>query len=202
MIAIIDCGLGNVRSIYAKIDQMGGKVYISSDPGEITKADKLILPGVGYFSQGMQNLENLHLSDIIISRVKEGVPILGICLGMQLLTDQSEEGDYHGLSLIDAKTIKITPDEGEDIRLPHMGWNTAAFAKSSPLLSGIADNPRFYFVHSYRVVCHHDGDVLALTRYGTAFPSMIQNGNIFGVQFHPEKSHKQGLQILKNFMSI
>ena len=199
MIAIIDYGLGNVRSIYAKFDQMGFPVKIISSPSELALAEKLVLPGVGYFSQGMKNLEELGFVPVIRRMVEGGIPILGICLGMQLLTDWSEEGDYPGFSFIEGKTVKISSPSDNTLILPHMGWNTISFIQESPLMKGIEDNSRFYHVHSYIVRCKNEENIVACSHYGVTFPTIIQKGNIFGVQFHPEKSHKQGLAILKNF---
>ena len=190
MIAIIDYGLGNVRSIYAKFDQMGFPVQIISTPSGLVDVDKIILPGVGYFSQGMKNLEELGFVPVIKKMVDGGTPILGICLGMQLLTEWSEEGDYPGFSFIEGKTVKISSTSENNLILPHMGWNTIAFTQESPLVKGIEDNSRFYHVHSYIVRCDDEENIVAISHYGVTFPTIIQKGNIFGVQFHPEKSHK------------
>jgi len=199
MIAVIDYGLGNVRSIYAKFDQMGYPVQIITDPSGLVKADKLVLPGVGFFSRGMQNLEKRGFVPVIRKMVEDEIPILGICLGMQLLTGWSEEGDYHGFSFIEGETVRIPSPSDSPLILPHMGWNTVAIVRDSPILKDVPDNSRFYHVHSYMVQCRNEEDIVGCSHYGVTFPSIIQKGNIFGVQFHPEKSHNQGLAILKNF---
>jgi len=201
MIVIVDYGLGNVRSIYAKIDQMGEEARISHDKSDIETADALILPGVGAFDTGMHNLKALDLIDILYRRIiQERIPVLGICLGMQLFTNKSEEGSQEGLSYIDAETIRFQFPEEISLPVPHMGWNTIQKKREIPALSGIVDNSRFYFIHSYHISCHNPQDIVATTIYGGNYPSIIQKDNILGVQFHPEKSHKQGITLLKNFV--
>jgi imidazole glycerol-phosphate synthase subunit HisH len=203
MITIIDYGLGNVRSIYAKIEQMNEPVTISSDIGAIESADKIILPGVGAFDSGMENIRKLGIREILDNKViRDKIPILGICLGMQLMTRKSEEGTLPGLGYVDADTKKFRFDAKTGLNIPHMGWNTITINKESPLLNGIVNNSRFYFVHSYHVTCDHSENTMASTLYGYEFASIIQQENIFGVQFHPEKSHKQGIQLIKNFVRM
>jgi glutamine amidotransferase len=203
MILIIDYGLGNVRSIYAKIEQMGEPVTISSDIESIENADKIILPGVGSFDSGMENIRKLGIRDTLDRKVcRDKLPILGICLGMQLLTRKSEEGMLPGLGYIDADTRKFSFGTTTNLNIPHMGWNTIIINQRSPLLEGIVTNLRFYFVHSYHVACDLPENIVASTQYGYEFPSIIQQENIFGVQFHPEKSHKQGIQLIKNFVRM
>lgn len=200
MIIIVDYGLGNVRSIYAKIDQMGKKAKISNQISDIEVADTIILPGVGAFDTGLQNLKTLDLIQILNRKIiHEHTPVLGICLGMQLFTKKSEEGSQEGLSYINAETIRFRFAEGANLHIPHMGWNTIQKKRDIPVLSGIVDNSRFYFVHSYHVICHDSQDIVATTSYGYDYSSIIQKENILGVQFHPEKSHKQGIALLKNF---
>jgi len=202
MITIIDYKAGNIGSIINIIKKIGAEVNISSDIKYIKKADKLILSGVGAFDIGMGNLEQLNLipslNDEILNHKK---PILGICLGMQLLVRKSEEGNLSGLSWIDAEVIKFKPDN-KNLKIPHMGWNTIIPKKQSPLLTGLDSDSRFYFVHSYHLKCRDPRDVLANTFYGYEFPSIVQKGNIYGVQFHPEKSHKFGMKLLKNFVEF
>jgi len=201
MIVIIDYSLGNVRSIYAKIDQMDKDVMISREKSDIEVADSLILPGVGAFDAGMHNLKALDLIDILHKKImQEKIPVLGICLGMQLFTKKSEEGVQEGLSYIDGETIRFRFTHDTPMHIPHIGWNTIQKKREIPALFDIADHSRFYFVHSYHVVCNARDDIAATTNYGYDYPSIIQSENILGVQFHPEKSHKQGITLLKNFV--
>lgn len=203
MIVIIDYGLGNVRSILAKYEQMGEEVLISNTIEEIEMAERLILPGVGAFGTGMEHLADLDLIPILTRKVKkERVPILGICLGMQLLTNHSEEGSASGLGYIDAETRRFSFSDNAPLNIPHMGWNTIQIEKDGPLFAEIPDNSRFYFVHSYHVICSDKKDIGAVTQYGYDYSSVIQKENIVGVQFHPEKSHKQGIQLLRNFARL
>ena len=201
MIAIIDYGMGNLRSVQRKFDKLGEENVVTSDVEIIMKADKLVLPGVGHFAEGMKNLTNRGLIDVLNTKViVNQTPILGICLGMQLLSEFSEEGGCKGLGLINAKTVLFKFDEFiKPLKIPHMGWNSIVIEKNSPLMNGIANDEMFYFVHSYHVVCQNNEDILCSNTYGITFTSAIQHGNIFGTQFHPEKSHDAGIQLLKNF---
>jgi glutamine amidotransferase len=201
MIVVIDYGLGNVRSIYAKIEQMGENVKISHEISDIECAEKIIIPGVGSFDAGMKKLHDLNIVEMLNKKViHEKIPILGICLGMQLFTQRSEEGRVSGLSYIDAETKKFSFYPLQQQNIPHMGWNTISIGKQSPILHNIDNGSRFYFVHSYHVVCNEPDITTAVTYYGYNFPSIIQKDNIIGVQFHPEKSHRQGIQLLRNFV--
>lgn len=206
MIVIVDYGMGNIRSVVNKLHRLGYEAIVSSKIEDIEKADKLILPGVGYFSKGMDNLKTLSLLEVLNDKVvNKRTPILGICLGMQLLTKHSEEGDSSGLGWIDAKTIKLkmkNENRNDLFRIPHMGWNSVKMEKQSPITERILSEDRFYFVHSYHIVCNNAENIVASTQYGLEFTSIIQNGNIFGTQFHPEKSHSSGTKILKNFLEI
>jgi len=199
MITIIDYGMGNLGSIYNMFKRIGVRSLISSDPNDLLKASKLVLPGVGEFDSAMQIINDKGYSDIIIDKVKTGVPILGICLGMQLLTNGSEEGKIAGLGLIDAKTIKF---KSKKLKIPHMGWNTVSLSNTSKLTENLPDEPRFYFVHSYYVKVKEETNSILKTNYGTEFDSGIWHKNVFGVQFHPEKSHKYGMRLLENFSNI
>jgi glutamine amidotransferase len=175
---------------------------ISSDPSEIVNAERLILPGVGHFQHGMEQLQQLGLIEVLQKVVLEDKkPILGICLGMQLLTKHSEEGNIDGLGFINAQTIKFKQDDSK-LKIPHMGWNTVEYKKESYLRNDISLDPRYYFVHSYFVECNNTADVLCTTNYGAEFVSGFQHNNIFGLQFHPEKSHKFGMQLLANFCKL
>lgn len=204
MVIIIDYGMGNLGSIRNMLEKIGYEAQISSEPDLISRADKLILPGIGSFDSGMKNLENRGLIQILSECVlKNKVPFLGICLGMQLITKNSEEGILPGLSWIDAKTIRFRFKGDLKLKVPHIGWNTVNIKKKSPLFGGMhKQENRFYFVHSYYVVCENKEDILAESHYGINFSSVIQHDNIYATQFHPEKSHKFGMQLLKNFMEL
>ena len=197
-IVIVDYGVGNFGAINNMIKKLGKQAIISAKVSDIEKADKLILPGVGSFDSGIKNLEERNLISTLNKKVvKDKIPILGICLGMQLMTKQSEEGKLSGLGWIDAKTVKFSVD---GLRVPHMGWNKIKIVKDDSLFKNLPEEVRFYFAHSYYVKCADEKNVLSTTNYGQNFSSIIKQGNIIGVQFHPEKSHKYGMQILKNFI--
>ena len=203
MTVIVDYGMGNLRSILNMLKKIGTQAVISSDPDTIGQAHRLILPGVGSFDRGMQHIQQAGLAPLLNEKVlNEQTPILGICLGMQLLTRRSEEGHLPGLGWIDAETVRFQFSERhETLKVPHMGWNTAAVARDESLFQGLINGrTRFYFVHSYHVVCDHACDVLARTDYGFPFVASIQHGHIMGTQFHPEKSHTYGMRLLKNFV--
>ena len=205
MIVVVDYGMGNLGSIMNMLKKVEAKALLSSDIAEIEKADKLILPGVGSFDAGMNNLSTLGLIPILNKKVIEDrTPMLGICLGMQLLTKRSEEGNLPGLGWIDADTVRFKFDDvqGMKNKIPHMGWNTVELVKASKLFNDMYPEPRFYFVHSYHVRCNKEEDILTKTFYGYYFISSIVAGNIAGVQFHPEKSHKFGMKLLGNFASF
>jgi imidazole glycerol-phosphate synthase subunit HisH len=200
MIAIIDYGIGNLGSILNMLKKVGSEAEITSDPDRIRSASKLIFPGVGAFDSGMRELEQRNLIPLLNEQVLERrKPILGICLGMQLMTRGSEEGLRPGLGWVDADTIRFKPDATLGLKVPHMGWNQVSSAKDSILLAGSDPEVRFYFVHSYFVCCKSRDDILLTATHGTPFHAAFERGNIAGVQFHPEKSHKYGLWLLKNF---
>ncbi|OPY79865.1 MAG: Imidazole glycerol phosphate synthase subunit HisH 1 [Syntrophorhabdus sp. PtaU1.Bin153] len=202
MVTIINYGLGNLGSILNMLKKIEVEATISSDPGTIGKAEKLILPGVGAFDNGMRLLEDLGLYDILNHCVlTRKVPILGICLGMQLMTKQSEEGVLAGLSWIDATTKRFRFDSESGLKVPHMGWNTVQICGQIDFFEGISQEPRFYFVHSYHAVCENENDVLTKTSHGYEFVSAFKRNNVTGVQFHPEKSHKFGMAFLKNWVT-
>ncbi len=199
-IVIIDYGMGNLRSVYNKCKRVGFSVLISNNKNDIVQADKLILPGVGHFANGMQKLAKLELLDVLNQKViNEKTPILGICLGMQLFCKFSEEGNVNGLGWIDADVVKFSTDN-KRFKIPHMGWNNIIPCKESFLLNEFNTDHLFYFVHSYYVRCNNQSDVLTTTEYNTEFVSSIQRDNITGVQFHPEKSHEWGELLMKNFL--
>jgi len=201
MIVVVDYGLGNLGSIANMLKKIGAHAVVSSDPAVVEKADKLILPGVGAFDAGMKNLETRGLIPLLNYRVLEQkTPILGVCLGMQLLCKRSEEGQLPGLGWLDAEVIRFKFDGNiANLKIPHMGWNTLAVRQPHPLFADLEAENRFYFVHSYHVVCADMGNVLAQTNYGFDFASAVVKDNIMGVQFHPEKSHKFGMRLYKNF---
>lgn len=204
MIVIVDYGMGNLGSIKNMLSYLKKDSIITSDLSVIRKAKKLILSGVGAFDNGMKNLQENDLSKLLTYKViNEKTPILGICLGMQLLTDKSEEGIEHGLGWIPGETKRFNfKNENKTLKIPHMGWNTVNPKKNSLLLSDMYEEPRFYFVHSFYVATAYQEDTLCETNYGFIFTSAIEKGNIFGVQFHPEKSHKFGMKILNNFAEL
>lgn len=204
MIVIIDYGMGNVGSIQNMVKKFTKDVIISSDHNVIKNAGKLILPGVGAFDNGMKNLAQLKIIEILNDKaLNEKIPVLGICLGMQLLTNKSEEGEREGLHWIDGETIKFSFNNGNnDLKVPHMGWNYVKKIRESALLENMYDESRYYFVHSYYVKCRNENESILKTLYGVEFTSALQKDNIFGVQFHPEKSHKYGLQLIKNFVEL
>ena len=202
MIAIVDYGMGNLGSIRNMFSRIGVESLVTSDPAQIEKSDKLVLPGVGAFDLAMTNLAQLGLIDVLNEKVlAQGTPVLGICLGMQLLTKRSEEGELPGLGWVDAQTIRFQfAQDGAKYRLPHIGWNTLDVEKQSALLGDQGSGSRFYFVHSYHVRCEDQSAVLATSTYaGVRFHSALVHRNVMGTQFHPEKSHKYGMQLLDNF---
>lgn len=204
MIVVIDYKMGNIGSILNMLRKIGTNAICTSEISDIQKAEKIILPGVGSFDNAMKNINDLGLVSVLSQKVLgEKIPILGICLGMQLFTKNSEEGQAPGLGWIDAGTVRFKFDrENSDLKIPHMGWNNAALKKDSELYKDMPEASRFYFVHSYHLVCNDEKDVVAKTNYGYEFTSIVQRENIYGVQFHPEKSHKYGMKLLKNFSEI
>lgn len=200
MIAIVDYGVGNLASVanmFRRIDIRN--VLVTRDEEKLMKAEKILLPGVGSFDGGMGRLLESGLVPLLNKRVLEDkVPVLGICLGMQMLTRRSEEGSIPGLGWLEADTVKLNPDPELNLKVPHMGWDYIRVKRSNPLV-GMNEKARFYFVHSFHVKCDNEADVLATSDFGGEFTCMVQNGNIFGAQFHPEKSLKYGMQLLSNF---
>lgn len=203
MITIIDYGVGNLSSVLNMFRKIGVKeVTVSGKEDVIAKASKILLPGVGAFDAGMNNLENSGLIPVLTQKaITEKVPVLGICLGMQLLTKQSEEGVKKGLGWIDAETVKFNPDPAFKLKVPHMGWNYIKVQRANPLID-VESNNRFYFVHSYYVKCFDESQSLATSNFGINFTCMVNKENIFGAQFHPEKSLKFGMKLLENFAKL
>lgn len=203
MIVIVDYGMGNLMSVYRKVKQISSNVIISSNPAELKKADKIIIPGVGHFGSGVKKLKDYHLWDEINFQViNKQKLILGICLGMQLMAKSSEEGDVDGFGWIDGKIVKFFNIDRLKYKIPHMGWNTLSSLSDSPLLKGITHDSEFYFVHSYYLPSQSDKSSIGKTEYIVEFDSVIAKDNVFGTQFHPEKSHMDGFKILKNFITL
>lgn len=199
MVVIVDYGLGNLRSVLNKFRKINVPAKISESLSDIETASKLILPGVGHFAKGMIKLKELGLDNILSKKVlTDKTPILGICLGMQLFMDFSEEGNAEGLKWVKGNVVKFK-HQNNKMKIPHMGWNTIIIKKQNPLFNSIISDSMYYFVHSYYVDCLQKDDVLATTTYEFEFTSMLQKGNIFGTQFHPEKSHVDGLELIKQF---
>ena len=201
-IVIIDYGMGNLRSVQKAFQRININAVVTYKPQAIAKADKIILPGVGHFAQGIKNLAISGFIDPINEAVLvKKKSVLGICLGMQLLTDHSEEGNLNGLGLVKGNVRKFPPPK-KGLKIPHMGWNSLIAKKTSDLNSGLSQDDFVYFVHSYYVSCSNTDDVLFQTEYDFIFDSAFQHENIIGFQFHPEKSHKTGLKLLSNFVKL
>lgn len=199
MIAVVDYGMGNLRSVAKALERAGAQVKVTSDAAEITGAQGVVLPGVGAFGACMDNLRARGLLAPVRSVIERGVPFFGICLGMQLLFEESEEfGPIAGLGILPGRVVRF-PDR-PDLPVPHMGWNTLRLRSPAPHLRGIEDGTFMYFVHSYFVVPKDPSIVAATTEYGLEFAAAVWAGNVFATQFHPEKSQRAGLQLLRNFL--
>lgn len=203
MVTIVDYGVGNLASIANMARKAGTDCVISGDPAVIAKAGKLILPGVGAFDRGMANLEERGLIPALNERaIERRVPTIGLCLGMQLLGRGSEEGSRPGLGWLAADSVRFKFAADATLKVPHMGWNYIEPAASAALLEHLPAEPRFYFANSYHLACDDPTDVMCWTTYGERFPSGIHRGNLWGTQFHPEKSHSFGLALLRNFLAL
>lgn len=204
MIAIIDYNMGNFASVQNMIKKNGGESIVTDHPDRILKATKLILPGVGHFARGMENLRSKRLIEVLNYKVlEEKTPILGICLGMQLLTNHSEEGDAEGLKWIDARIVKFNfSNMTEQYKIPNMGWHHVMPKKQHALFNGYHEVPKFYFVHSFYCKCTSSENELATAHYGLEYCCAVEKENVYGTQFHPEKSHKYGMQLIHNFLKI
>jgi len=205
LIIIVDYEMGNLGSILNMFKYLGIESKIQSDPDKIKNASKILLPGVGSFDMAMKKIKEKNLIEVLNEKaLKEQVPVLGICLGMQLLTSRSEEGSLKGLDWIDAKTINFKDKIDKKLKIPHMGWNIVNKSNDSLLTMDFEtfDDTRFYFVHSYFVKVKNEKNSILKTKYGVEFDSAIQKDNIFGAQFHPEKSHKFGMKLFENFARI
>ena len=202
-LAIVDYGMGNLHSVKKKLDRLKTTSSITSNPRDIIKADKIILVGVGHFAKAMKNIKELDLLDALseVAIIKKK-PVLGICLGMQLMAKDSEEGNTEGLGWLDANVRKMQVDDTLKFKIPHTGWNKITQSKKSHLMKGIPELSEFYFVHSYYLRSNETSNILNETEYCFKFTSAIEKDNIFGVQYHPEKSHDVGEVLLKNFISL
>ena len=203
MVAIIDYGVGNLFSLKSSLSSLGADVIVTADENELKKADQIILPGVGAFEDAIKKLRETSLDKVVIELAKSGKPLMGICLGMQLLFDKSYEyGEHEGLGLIKGDIVPIKDDVSSDLKIPHIGWNALKFQNAaSPIFANINDGDCVYFVHSfYAKNC--ENNVIATTEYGATLTAAVADKNVFGCQFHPEKSGKIGLSILESFINI
>lgn len=203
MVAIINYGVGNLTSILNMHMRLGIQAMITGDAEEIRRADKLLIPGVGHFDKCMQNFNASGLRPLIERRVlEEGTPVLGICVGAQMMTRSSEEGQEKGLGWVDADTIKFRIPAGSGLKVPHMGWADIEVVKPSPLLADMPEEPRFYFAHSYHFKFDSEEAVIATVDYAYKYPCAFSRNNMYAAQFHPEKSHKYGMKLITNFSSL
>lgn len=200
MIAVIDYGMGNLRSVEKAFIKIGASVKVTNSPKDLRDATSIVLPGVGAFRDCIDNLNRLGLTSVIIDAINVGKPFLGICLGMQILFEKSQEfGSHKGLGVFKGNVPKFT---SSTLKVPHMGWNKVSLRKKNPLFDGIEDGQYFYFVHSYYVAPKDEEIIAGTTEYGGTFTSMIQRDNVYATQFHPEKSQRVGLKILENFVKM
>jgi imidazole glycerol-phosphate synthase subunit HisH len=203
IVGIVNYNMGNIGSVKKKIERIGYRAVVGSDAKTLSRADKLLLPGVGHFAKAVVELKQLDLMNFLnVEVLIKKKPILGICLGMQLMAKYSEEGNALGFGWFDAKIIRFRINNTLKYKVPHMGWNTIQPAKTSYLLDGIVEKPEFYFVHAYHAVSNNPDEILATTTYDYDFVSAFEKENIFGLQFHPEKSHDTGEKLLSNFLKL
>ena len=200
MIAVVDYGMGNLRSVEKGFEKAGvPEARVTPDREEVREADGIVLPGVGAFRDAAAHLRETGMRDVLLERVADGVPLLGICLGMQLLATKSlEDGEHEGLGLVPGVCVRLPAD----VKVPHIGWNTVEYPNESPLFDGVPEASAFYFVHSYHLAPDREDDVIGRANYGVPFAAAVGNGLVFGAQFHPEKSSERGLAMLGNFGRI
>lgn len=204
MIGIVDYGLGNVKAFANIYNELNVRFVVATTPQDLDSISRVILPGVGAFDQAMKRLQESgmreHLDDLVLNK---GMPVLGVCVGMQILMGTSEEGTARGLGWIEGEVIKFTQDrDAQKMPIPHMGWNNLRPIKDDPLFEGLDEQSRFYFLHSYFTRCKLEENILAVTNYGAEFACAVGRESIYGVQFHPEKSHRYGIRLLKNFSEL
>jgi glutamine amidotransferase len=201
-ITMIDYGASNIRSAQKAFEAVGARVEITSDPQKVVEATKLVLPGVGAFGAGMNALRERGLNTAVCQAVANGIPLLGICLGMQFLFEESDEmGHHEGLGLIPGQVTRFDIEDSQ-LKVPHMGWNQIEHSESHPLLRAVPTGSHTYFVHSYYCVPADKSDIVAVTQYGSPFTSIVSRERVHGIQFHPEKSQKRGLQLLRNYLEM
>lgn len=201
MVAIIDYDAGNIKSVEKAVSALGGEAVVTRDGETILAADHVILPGVGAFGEAMEKIHSYRLLEVIGKVVEKGTPFLGICLGLQLLFESSEESEgIDGLGILPGRIVRLPDDQG--LKIPHIGWNSLAFPNAGRLFSGIPENAYVYFVHSYYLQAKDPGIVTAVTEYGTDVHASVEKDNVFACQFHPEKSSDVGMRILHNFLKI
>jgi glutamine amidotransferase len=201
VIGIVDYGMGNRRSVEKALERVGGEPRLTADRDVLRAADGLVVPGVGAFPEAMRRLRASGLDEVIREQARAGVPVIGLCLGMQLLLDRSSEHEgAEGLGLIPGEVRRLAPDGG--LKLPHIGWNEVRWTRSSPLVDGLPDPATFYHVHTFVPVPADEADVLGISDYGGEFASVVERGNVCGAQFHPEKSSLHGLALLRNFAAL
>jgi glutamine amidotransferase len=203
-ITVIDYGMGNIGSVLNMLRYLGARPTVATEPNHLLGAKGIVLPGVGHFDRAMESLTSSGMADSLReAAINSEVPVLGICLGMQLMCKSSEEGSVSGLSLVDAQVRRFNFVNKLALKIPHMGWNNVMVQRNGTILGDSGGSPdRFYFVHSYHVSCENTEDIIGVTSYGVNFVSAFQRKNIIGVQFHPEKSHKYGLRLLDNFLKL
>ncbi|MDZ7844814.1 MAG: imidazole glycerol phosphate synthase subunit HisH [Anaerolineales bacterium] len=199
-IVLIDHGVGNLRSVEKALAAVGGEIQITADPRGVAKAEKIVLPGVGAFADAMMGMKDRGLIEPVLNAVREGTPLLGICVGMQMLFDSSEEHGHHpGLGLLPGSAVRF---RDPDLTIPQTGWNQIHPTRPDPLLENLDQNSYAYFNHTYYCAPDRSEDILASTQYGVSYASVVQRDNLYGVQFHPEKSQGVGLAVLKNFVHL